>query len=453
MKIYSINPRTDKVIKEFDETPLAKVYQAIERAKKAQKMWANRKREERIAILLKLKKIIDREKNEIAELVYKEAGFNKGETLGEITGDILLSFESHLVDYEKVQTLDYSTETSTAKVKFIPLGVVGQIGIWNYPFWQTFITAIPALLVGNAIIYKLSEYTTMTGLKMAELIWEAGVPKDVFIPILGGPKVGQELVKSNVDMIVFTGGSKTGLDIIKEAKTKPLLLELSGNDAAIICHDCDMELTVKGIVYGSFLHSGEVCTRIKRIFIMKTLAEEFIDRFIKGTEKLTIEAEISPLIRKEALEKVDDQVKEAIDLGAELLLGGEKFIEEGYFYKPTILFYKDSKRKMYKEEIFGPVVQIQVVEDEREAIVLANETRYGLGATIWSTDIKKAETIADQLEVGMVWINDSNAAIPGGVYYGGVKASGIANSQNRVKAFMKKKMLIENDRLEIKEWW
>ncbi|MEI7690731.1 MAG: aldehyde dehydrogenase family protein [bacterium] len=453
MKIESINPRTGKSIETFEEIKTDELSEIIIKSKKAQKSWARLPSEERIKVILKLSEIIDREKEQIAEIVFEEAGFLRTETLGEITGDILIGIESHIMDYNAVKELDFSNETFESKVQFMPQGVIGHIGIWNYPVWQTFITAIPALLVGNAIIYKLSEFTTMTGLKIAEMIWESGVPKDVFIPVSGGSTIGQEIVKSDVDMIVFTGGSGTGNKIIKEAGTKPLLLELSGNDAGIICEDCDLKQTIKGVIWGSFLHGGQVCTRIKRVFVERDISEKFLDGFLEQTKRLKIGEQIAPLIRAEAREKVDDQVQESIKGGAKLLLGGNKSSREGFYFEPTILLYEDSNATMYEDEIFGPVALVQIVENVDEAIKKSNDTKYGLGATIWTRDQKKAMFIAEKLDVGMVWINDSNAAIPGGVYYGGIKESGIASSQKRVMSFMKKKMIISNSKAEIRDWW
>ncbi len=452
MKIKSINPRTGKLIKSFDEISKNDIQITLDKAKLAQVKWASYSKQERIAIIRRLKIILKREETCIANIVYEEVGFSKADTLSEISGDILIGIDTHIEDYKEIKTADYSSETCQAEVQFIPQGVVGHIGIWNYPVWQTLITAVPALLAGNAIIYKLSEYATMTGLKIAEIIWEAGVPKDVFIPIIGGPKVGEALVKSNVDMIVFTGGTKTGNSIIKNAQTKPLLLELSGNDAGIVCDDCDLDQTIRGMVYGGFLHSGQVCTRIKRIFVMRNISDKFIEGYLKKAEKLKIGEEISPLIRNEAREKIDYQVKAAIKNGAKPLLGGHIILSPGFYYEPTVLLC-DKQKDMYKDEIFGPVTLIQIVENLEEAINLANSTDYGLGASVWTKNPKVAMEVAEQLEVGMVWINDSNLAIPGGIYYGGIKQSGIATAQSRIMSFMKKKMIIANSKAIVRDWW
>jgi len=453
MKIESINPRTGRSIKTFNEIKAEDIPDIVIKAKKAQKHWASIPKDERINVILKLSEIIEREKDQIAEIVFEEAGFLKSDTLGEIMGDILIGVESHIMDYNAVKELDFSNETFESKVQFIPQGVIGHIGIWNYPVWQTFITAIPALLAGNAIIYKLSEFTTMTGLKIAEMIWESGVPKDVFIPVIGGSTVGQKIVKSGVDMIVFTGGSGTGSKIIKEAGTKPLLLELSGNDAGIICEDCDLEQAVKGVMWGSFLHGGQVCTRIKRVFVEHAISEKFIKGYLEQAKSLKIGEHVTPIIRAEAREKVYNQVQDATKGGAKLLLGGNRISGNGFYFEPTILLYEDSNMKMYENEIFGPVALVQIVENVDEAIEKSNDTKYGLGATIWTQDQLKAQKIAEKLDVGMVWINDSNAALPGGIYYGGTKQSGIASSQNRILSFMKKKTILANREIEVRDWW
>lgn len=453
MKIKSINPRTDTVIKEFESTSQKNIVDTVKNAKKAQKDWATLPTRDRVAAIQKIAKIIERDLDEVVDLIYEECGMPKEETEGAIADDILAGVDRFIEDYKSVKTLDYSDEVFESKVEFIPQGVVGHIGIWNYPFWQTMITAIPALLTGNAVVYKPSELASMVGEKAASIIWEAGVPKDVFNLVLGGSEEGRAIVESDVDMIVFTGGIETGNEIIKKAGIKPLLLELSGNDAAIVCEDVNMEQAIKGILWGGLLHGGQVCIRIKRVFVPEKIAEDFVKRYVEGVKKLKLGKEISPLIRDQARDKVDNQVKEAIKSGAKILTGGKKATIDGYYYEPTVLFYKDSDLKMYGEEIFGPVVQIQVVKNEDEAIRLANDSVYGLGATVWSKDTKKAEEIARSLETGTVWINDSNCPIPCAVYCGGEKQSGIASSQNRIMSFLKKKTIINNSKCETREWW
>lgn len=453
MKIQSINPRTGKGIKTFPSITPKELRNAISGAKLAQVDWASRSKEERIAIILKLKDIIEREKDNIVDLVFEEAGMPKEETTAEIVDDILVGIDGFIEDYKNVSELDYSDEVFDSKVEFISQGVVGHIGIWNYPVWQTMITAIPALLVGNAIVFKSSELTTLVGIKIAGMIWEAGVPKNVFSLVIGGGDIGRRIVKSDVDMIVFTGGIDTGKDIIANADIKPLLLELSGNDAGIVCSDCDLNQAIKGITFGSFLHGGQVCTKIKRIFVLKEIAEEFIKGLLKETKKLRIGKDIAPMIRAGARNKVHNQVSEAIKARGKILLDGNPVKGDGFYFEPTIILYESSKIEMFKEEIFGPVAQVQIVESEEEAIRLANDSIYGLGATVWTKDIEKANKIAAKLDVGTVWINDSNCPIPTGVYSGGVKQSGIASSQNRIMSFLKKKTIIANPKCESRMWW
>jgi len=315
------------------------------------------------------------------------------------------------------------------------------------------VTTIPALLTGNSIVYKPSEYVTMTGLKIAEMIHEAGIPDYVYITLMGGEDIGRAIVRSNVDMISFTGGIDTGLEIIRNAGIKPLNLELGGNDPAIVCTDCDIDQTVKGILWGTFLHGGQVCIRIKRVYVVKDIADEFIERLVNETKKLKIGKDISPLIRESERQKVHRKVQDAISKGAKLLTGGKIVEGKGFFYEPTILLYDNDELEVVKKETFGPVCSIRIVENEDEAIKLANNSSYGLGGSVWTKDIEKGSRIAEKMETGNVWINDSNVSIPCGVYWGGIKNSGIASAQNRIMIFLKKKVVITNKNVVEREWW
>ena len=452
MKIQSINPSTGELIKEFESASVQDVTKAVEKARMGQKKWGSLPKKDRIDIVSNLKDVIKKRKQEVIDLIHEEAGMPKNE-IDSAYEDILIGFDTHIKDYENIKTLDYSDDMFDSKVYFIPHGVVGHIGIWNYPFWQTMVTTIPALLTGNSIVYKPSEYVTMTGLKIAEMIHEAGIPDYVYITLMGGEDIGRAIVRSNVDMISFTGGIDTGLEIIRNAGIKPLNLELGGNDPAIVCTDCDVDQTVKGILWGTFLHGGQVCIRIKRVYVVKDIADEFIERLVNETKKLKIGKDISPLIRESERQKVHRKVQDAISKGAKLLTGGKIVEGKGFFYEPTILLYDNDELEVVKKETFGPVCSIRIVENEDEAIKLANNSSYGLGGSVWTKDIEKGSRIAEKMETGNVWINDSNVSIPCGVYWGGIKNSGIASAQNRIMIFLKKKVVITNKNVVEREWW
>lgn len=454
MIIQSINPATEEIIAEFTSASYEEIDIAIEKAKHAQKQWQSKTKSERISILMNVKENIIKHKIEIAAAVNEECGFDLNETEAAIL-DVIDGFNHYADIYNKKDDLDFPIDKdvfpeSDAKIKFYPLGVIAQIGVWNYPFWQTMITTLPALLTGNAILYKPSEHSIKVGLLIADII-NTSMPKDIFIPIIGNAKQGSYLVKSDVDAIVYTGNIKTGQEIIKNAGIKPLMLELSGNDAAIICADCDMDQTLAGVISGAFLHSGEVCDRIKRIYIVKDIAEEFIK---KATKKInTLNEHITPLISLDALHKVDNQVKKTINDGAELLIGGKRIDKKGFYYEPTLLKLKHNYVESIKNEIFGPVVSLLIVKDENEAIKCANSAKYGLGTSIWTQDLEKAKDIADKTESGMVWINDSNIPLVCGEYFQGWKSTSIPNASDRISMFLKKKCIISFNSNKKRDWW
>jgi len=393
----------------------------------------------------------------IIELVRKEGGFPKAD-IEAVYLDVLDGFDYYIEEYKKVSPIDFPINpeiqpNTQTKVEFVPHGVIGHIGIWNYPFWQTMITVIPALLTGNSIVYKPSEYATMTGLKISGMVHEAGVPENVFITLIGGAEIGKEIVKSDVDAIVFTGGIDTGLDIVKNAGIKPLILELSGNDATIVCSDADIEQTIRGIAWGTFTHGGQNCIRIKRIYVAKSISEKFIPMFVEFCKRIDAKEDVGPLIREHARNNVDRVVKDAVKKGAKILLGGKKIKGEGFFYEPTILLIDRDDLEVTKKETFGPVCPIRIVKNEGEAVKLANDTKYGLGATIWTQDYRKGMELAKRLEVGTVWINDSNMPLICGEFLQGWKQSGIPSSQKRLWMFLKKRTVVRHKSKEPREWW
>ncbi len=454
--IKIINPITEKVIDILQEDTFKEIDLKIIKSQIAQKEWFSKSKNDRIKILWEMKNNFQKNSKKLINIINIECGFDK-EEIKDILFDVLDGFDHYIDVYKKKNIIKFPINKqtfpkSTCEIKFYPHGVIAQIGAWNYPLWQTMITVIPALLVGNSILFKPSEKATKTGLLISKIINSTkNFPKNLFIPIIGGPKRGKYLIKSNIDAIVYTGNIPTGKKIIKNAKTKPTILELSGNDASIVCSDCDIEQTVTGIVSGAFLHSGEVCDRIKRIYIIKEVADKFIEKSI--LKILQIENKITPLISQNALKKVHKQVKRTINDGAEILIGGKRMNKKGYYYKPTLLKLKNNNVESVKNEIFGPVVSLLIVDSEKEAIKLANSTEFGLGTSIWTQNFKKAKEIADKCESGMVWINDSNIPLVCGEYFQGWKSTSIPNASDRLSMFMKSKTIISYNSKNIRDWW
>jgi succinate-semialdehyde dehydrogenase/glutarate-semialdehyde dehydrogenase/succinyl-CoA reductase len=457
VEIQSIDPGSGKVIAEFGSASESDVDEALSKAKISQAKWCrDTSRDDRAACVRKLGSILVREKENLADLVHRECGFPRNAVLGECNS-ALNGVEHYIREYSRFQDEDFPLDASwvdtKATIHYVPHGIIGHIGIWNFPIWQTMITVIPGLLTGNGIVFKPSEMATLSGLKVAEMVHEAGFPKDLFVPLIGGADVGKKMVRSDFDALVFTGGIKTGLEIVRNAGIKPMILELSGNDAGIICSDVDVETAARGVCSGTFGRAGQVCIRIKRVYVHKDVAEQFIRRLVDITSHIDPRASIGPLIREEARKNVDRVVKDSVAKGSKLLLGGKKLDGPGYFYEPTILLIDRDDLEVTGKETFGPVCPIRIVNDDEQAVRLANDTGYGLGATIWTKDQQRAMKLAASLEAGNVWINDCGRSLSCGEFFQGWKQSGIPSSQRRIQMFLKKKSVIDHLRCDPRPNW
>ena len=457
MDIRSINPSTGLVIAEFRSANKGDIDDAVAKARSSQRTWIEKTtREDRAAHIRRLGSILAREKDDLANIVHEECGFPRNAVLSECNS-ALNGVEHYIKEYSRFQDenfpLDASWIDTKATVQYVPHGVIGHIGIWNFPIWQTMITVIPGLLTGNAIVFKPSEFATASGIKIAEIVHEAGFPRELFIPLIGGGDVGKGLVRSGIDALVFTGGIETGRDIAANVGIKPMILELSGNDAGIVCSDADIETAARGVCSGTFGRAGQVCIRIKRVYVHRDVADQFIKRMIDITSRIDPKASIGPLIREEARDNVDRVVNSAVSGGAKLLLGGKKIEGSGFYYQPTILLVERDDLEVIRKETFGPVCPIRIVDDEDQAVRKANDTGYGLGATIWTRDQVKALRLASSLEAGNVWINDCGRSLTCGEFFQGWKQSGIPSSQRRIQMFLKKRSIIDHVKCEPRPTW
>lgn len=325
MDVQSINPGTGAVIAEFRSAKESDVSDALARSGSCQRKWYQEtSRADRESCIRRLGSVLAREKDHIADLVHEECGFPRNAVLGECNS-ALTGVEYYIKEYSRFQDetfpLDTTWADTKATIQYVPHGVIGHIGIWNFPIWQTMITIIPGLMAGNAIVFKPSELSTMSGLKVAEMVHEAGFPEDLFIPLIGGADVGKEMVRSGFDALVFTGGIKTGIEIAHNAGIKPMILELSGNDAGIVCSDADIETAARGVCSGTFGRAGQICIRIKRVYVHKDAADQFIHRVVDIASRIDSRMSLGPLIRESSRDNVDRVVKSAVADGAKLLLG------------------------------------------------------------------------------------------------------------------------------------
>jgi acyl-CoA reductase-like NAD-dependent aldehyde dehydrogenase len=455
--VLSINPRTGQPIKEIPSSSPAELRDALARARRAQEKWfRGTSAEERVTQVKELEAVCRKRIDEVVSLMHEEVGTPKKALVGAYNS-VLAGVDRYGAEYRKMAEVDFplppSWTDTRAKISFVPHGVIGHIGVWNFPFWQTMITTFPALLSGNAVVFKPSELSTLSGLRIAELVQEAGFPQDLYVPVVGGGDVGKRMVRSDCDAIAFTGGIEAGLDITRNAGIRPLILELSGNDAAIVGADADIEQAARGIAYGTFSRGGQVCIRIKRVYVHEEVAEALIGRLVDIASRLKVEEDVGPLIREEARDRVARVVQDAVRGGAELLWGGNRVKGPGYFYEPTVLRYYDDGIELVRKETFGPVCPVRVVHDEQQAVALANDSPYGLGATIWTSDFERGEVLAGQLEAGNIWINECVRTLPGGEYFQGWKQSGVPSSMSRLQMFTKKKTVVGHRSCEPRPHW
>ncbi|TFG55554.1 MAG: aldehyde dehydrogenase [Methanomassiliicoccus sp.] len=458
MTIRSMNPRTGEVIKEFKPASEEDVLRCLSKGRKAQKIWSTEcDKGDRIEALKELQAVMTSMKEDMVHTEMLEGGFPQRDVIGTFNGAIK-GFDHYISEVQAVDDYDFPLDPAgwpdtRATINLVPHGVISHIGIWNYPFWQTMISLIPALLTGNAVVFKPSEYTTMTGLKIKEALEGTSIPEDVFQVLVGGADIGKAMLTAPFDALVFTGGRGTGLDIMGHAGIKPMVLELSGNDPGIVCADADVKATARGVASGTFSHGGQVCIRLKRLYVVEDIADSFIDELLKVTSHIDVEKQIGPLIREEARDKVYHKVHQAVKQGCELLTGGDKIPGPGFYFEPTVLKVSDNSLEIIKEETFGPVCPIKVVKDEEEAVQLANDSDYGLGATIWTSDPLKGEALARRMEAGNVWINDYGRTINCGELFQGWKCSGIPSTNRRITLFMKKRTVVNHQVCQARPYW
>ena len=332
-----------------------------------------------------------------------------------------------------------NTDARKTVIKFQPIGVVGSIMPWNFPYWQALRFAAPSLMIGNTIVLKPASATMQCGIEIEKTFIKAGLPETVFQTIVGDSSIAETLIDSDdINAVTFTGSVPVGAKVAQRAtsKLKKTVLELGGSDPFIVCEDADVEKASSGAVKGRFINCGQSCIASKRFIVVKKVADEFIEKFVQKTEKLKVGdplsdgTDIGPLVNASSLEKIDSQVKESVREGAEVLTGGERIGKKGYFYRPTVLKNVNPKMPIAQEEVFGPVAPIIVADNENETIKLANNSDYGLGASIWTQDLDKAERFSSCLESGIVSVNNVVASDPR-VPFGGVKKSGFGRELSR----------------------
>ena len=432
----TLNPATEKVITSVAEGDSADIDLAVAAAREAFENgpWKKTDARDRGRILLKIAGLIERNKDELALL----DTLDNGKPINETTkADIPLVIDCFL--YYAGWADKIHGETIPVRGDFFnytlrePVGVVGQIIPWNFPLLMAAWKIAPALACGNTIVLKPAEQTPLSALRLGEICQEAGLPDGVLNIVTGyGPTAGAALAEHmDVDKIAFTGGSATGRIIMQAASKnlKRISLELGGKSPNIVFADSDVDSAVAGAMTGIFFNQGEVCCAGSRLFIEKSIHEEFIDKLSNKAANMRVGnpedtgTQMGAQVSKEQFDKILGYIETGKQEGAKLVIGGERCGERGYFIKPTIFDAVDNNMRIAKEEIFGPVVSAITFDDVSEVVKQGNLSIYGLAAAVWTKDIKKAHRLARDLKAGTIWINTYNAfdaASP----FGGFKQSG-----------------------------
>ena len=437
MEFETINPATEQVINQYQNMTKDQINDRVKKSKIAFQEWkkdANKRTDFLHAFANELRK----DKENLARTATNEMGKAIKEARSEI--EKCAWAMEYYADNGQILSTDEILNTDARKtvIKFQPIGVIGSIMPWNFPYWQALRFAAPSLMVGNTIVLKPSSATMQCGIKIENTFDNIGMPEGVFQTLIGDSRIAESLIDSDINAVTFTGSVPIGATVAQRAtsQVKKTVLELGGSDPFIVCDDADIDKASSGAIKGRFINCGQSCIASKRFIVVKDIANEFIEKFVQKTEALNVgdplsdNTDIGPLVNASGLKKIDSQIKTSIKEGAEVLTGGEQVGEKGYFYRPTVLKNIKPKMSIAQEEVFGPVAPIIVASDDAEAIRIANDSEYGLGASIWTQDLDKAERLSTIIESGMVSVNNVVASDPR-VPFGGLKKSGFGRELSR----------------------
>ena len=436
-KVKTINPATEEVLNEYKIMTKEQINDKVKKARITFQDW-KKDASTRTDLLHDFANQLRKDKENLARRATNEMGKAIKEARSEV--EKCAWAMEYYADNGQIFSTDEVVNTDARKtvIRFQPIGVIGSIMPWNFPYWQALRFAAPSLMIGNTIVLKPASATMQCGIEIEKTFNRVGLPDGVFQTLVGDSSVAESLIDSDINAVTFTGSVPVGAKVAQRATSqiKKTVLELGGSDPFIVCEDADIEKASNGAIKGRFINCGQSCIASKRFIVVKNVANEFIEKFVQKTEKLKVgdplsdDTDIGPLVNASGLKKIDSQVKESVKEGVEVLTGGEPIGKKGYFYRPTVLKNVNPKMQIAQEEVFGPVAPIIVTDNEVEAIELANDSEYGLGASIWTQDLDKAERLSSSVESGIVSVNNVVASDPR-VPFGGVKKSGFGRELSR----------------------
>jgi len=470
--IQSFNPATGELLEELPCASEDEVGRAVAMARAAQPAWKQIGVRARLAIIHQFQKLLLEKKSEIAEAITREAGKPYVEALlteVQVVLDAARFCIATAQDFLAPQRLPHGNlamKTKSGSIWREPHGVIGIISPWNYPFSIPATETLAALAMGNAVVLKPSELTPLVALELAKFLHEAGVPSNICQVVIGDGATGAALVDSDIDKLVFTGSVGTGKKIaqLSAAKLLPVVLELGGKDPMIVLNDADVDVASSAAVWGALVNAGQTCLSVERCYVHRSIYEEFLGACTRKISHLRVGngaergVDIGPLIHERQVSVVERHIQDATQRGAKLLAGGKRLPDVGAnFYAPTLLRDVTHDMLIMQEETFGPVLPVMSFADDAEAVRLANDSVYGLAASIFTRDPARAKRIAAQLQAGTVMINDAISCFSiSEAPHGGVKASGIGRTHGRFGfEEMVRVKYVDSDRLPgmKKIWW
>lgn len=448
MKI--INPATEEVIREINEDSKESLTRKFKLLQSAQPDWQNVSLRERADIIKKFSSLLEQQIEPLATTLTSEVGKPLQQSRNEINGArtrikwLIENAEKYLSD--ESMTAESNLEE---RIAYEPLGTICNISAWNYPYLVGVNVFVPALLAGNAVMYKPSEYATLTGMEIEKLLKQSGVPEGIFQVAIGGKETGEHLLDIAFDGYFFTGSYKTGKHIYERVAVKmvPCQCELGGKDPLYVADDIvDIKSVAAATADGAFYNNGQSCCAVERIYVHEKIYDRYVDEFVREVKswKAGLPTEqgvyIGPLTRKDQVKLLENQVNEATKKGASVLTGGKRSDKKGYYFEPTVLTNVDHSMSVMKEESFGPVIGIMKVKNDDEAILLMNDTEYGLTASVYSKEQTRAKAMLKHINAGTGYWNCCDrvsAAVP----WSGRKHSGIGSTLSHagLRAFVRPK--------------